>query len=413
MQGIVNMARGSVRVEIEGAYPERFMNICAENEIGFWDLERVNEVTIRVTMTVGAYRKMRPFLDNIMCAAKPVKKRGAPFFLWKIRKRYALIAGLIAVVALTWIMSLYIWDISVTGNDRVSASEILEVLEKNGVYVGTYGPSINSEALRNEVLLDLEDLSWITVHVNGSKATVVVRERIEVPDMLEEDSPGTIVAAKSGVIDEMIVFEGTTLRAVGDSVSEGDDIVSGVIESISSGTRFLNARGEIYARTWYEFTAWMPLDYVKKSYTGNSINKKAIIFGGNRINLYINSGISYANYDKIVSEDFLTLPGGVVLPIKIATSTYDEYQAQSAELTEDEAVKILQEQLLTKLKKSIEDNGEIIETEFEPVLNDGMITITLKAECREQIGASRALTDDEMIIPEEIQEDTGETNTDD
>jgi len=413
MQGIVNLARGSVRVEVEGAYPERFMNICAENEIGFWDLERVDEVTVRVTMTVGAYKKMRPFLDDIMCTAKPVKKRGVPFFLWRIRKRYALIAGLIAVVVLTWVMSLYIWDISVVGNDAVSASEILEVLDKNGVSIGTYGPSVDSEALRNKVLLELEDLSWITVNVNGSKATVIVRERVEVPDMLDEDSPGTIVAEKSGVIDEMIIFEGTTLRAVGDSISEGDDIVSGVVESISSGIRFLNARGEIYARTWYEFAVEMPLEYTQKSDTGDSTSKKSVIIGGNRINLYINSGISYEDYDKIVTEEFLTLPGGVVLPIKIATSTYNEYQAQAELLTEDKAVEILKEQLLNRLKSSIAEDGEILETEFEAVARDGMITVTLKAECREQIGTSRALTDEEMTIPEEIEEDTGETNTDD
>lgn len=413
MQSIINLARGSVRAEIQGAYPERFMNICAENDIGFWDLEHVDEVTLRVTMTIGDYKKMRRFLNNIMCTAKTIKKSGAPFLLWRIRKRYALILGLIAVVALTWVMSLYIWDISVTGNDRVSATEILEVLSLNGVGVGTYSPSIDSESLRNQVLLELDELSWITIHVNGSKATVVVRERVETPDLLQEDRPGNIIAAKSGIIEEMIVFDGVSIRAKGDSVSEGDEIVSGAIDSLASGMRFVNARGEIYARTWYEYTMTMPVEYAKKTYTGSSSTKSAIIFGGNRINLYINSGNSYEDYDKITSEKFLTLAGGVVLPVKIATSTYVQYTAETTDISEDAAVEILKERLLYRLEENLEENGKIIKTEFDATTGQGVVTVRLTAECREQIGISRALTEDEMTAEQDTQEQTGETDAND
>lgn len=408
MQNVVNLMRGSVRVEVVGAYPERFMNMCAENEIAFWDLERIDSVTLRITMSIGGYNKMRPLLGNVMCTAKTIKKEGAPFFFWRLRKRYALFLGFIAVMAVTWIMSLYIWDISVTGNREISSSAILEVLDSFGVGIGSYGPAIKSEALRNEVLLKLPDLAWITVQVNGSKATVVVRERVPVPEMIDNNTPNAIVAEKSGVIEKMNVFVGLSLRAVGDTVTAGDDIVGGVMDSISSGSRLVSARGEIYARTWYELSAQMPLKTSKKIYTGNSNRKVSIIFGGNRINLYINSGISYTEYDKIVEEKFLTLPGEIVLPIKLAASTYNEYEKAVYELDKAEAEDILRALLMKRLEDSVGGDGEIKNTDFDIRVEGGIIKVTLNAECSEQIGTTRELTEEEKAIPYNTEENPDE-----
>ena len=38
MQAFINRLQGRVRLEIEGAYPERFLNICAANGLPFWGL---------------------------------------------------------------------------------------------------------------------------------------------------------------------------------------------------------------------------------------------------------------------------------------------------------------------------------------------------------------------------------------
>ena len=33
---IVNLLRGSVRLEVTGAFPERFLNLCAQRGAAFW-----------------------------------------------------------------------------------------------------------------------------------------------------------------------------------------------------------------------------------------------------------------------------------------------------------------------------------------------------------------------------------------
>ena len=38
-RNVLNFLRGSVQVEIECACPERVLNLCAVEEIAFWDLQ--------------------------------------------------------------------------------------------------------------------------------------------------------------------------------------------------------------------------------------------------------------------------------------------------------------------------------------------------------------------------------------
>ena len=38
MQAIINFLRGSVLFTVTGAFPERFLNLCAQRGVGFWDL---------------------------------------------------------------------------------------------------------------------------------------------------------------------------------------------------------------------------------------------------------------------------------------------------------------------------------------------------------------------------------------
>ena len=44
----VNYLKGSVLLEVEGKFPERFVNICADNNVEFWNLERIEEDKLRV-----------------------------------------------------------------------------------------------------------------------------------------------------------------------------------------------------------------------------------------------------------------------------------------------------------------------------------------------------------------------------
>ena len=130
------------------------------------------------------------------------------------------------------------------------------------------------------------------MNVRGSRAEVIVRERVEPPEVVDVRSPADIIAAKTGLITEMNVFEGRAEAERGQMVLAGETLVSGTLGSLSGRVRRVHALGEIRARTWYEISEKTPLEYISKRYTGETVSRKSVAVGNYRINLYINGSIS-------------------------------------------------------------------------------------------------------------------------
>jgi similar to stage IV sporulation protein len=94
-------------------------------------------------------------------------------------------------------------------------------------------------------------------------------------------------------------------------------------------------------------------------------------------------------------ENILKLPTGNILPVTVVTEKYTEYSTMTLRLTVPAAEKILQRDLIGRLKKMI-GYWEITKTAFETACENGVLKVTLKAECLEQIAAERPFTAEEL-----------------
>ena len=65
---------------------------------------------------------------------------------------------------------------------------------------GCFWPGLETDLLRSRLLLELPELSWITVNVRGSRALVQVQERQEKPELAADGAPADLVAARDGLI---------------------------------------------------------------------------------------------------------------------------------------------------------------------------------------------------------------------
>ena len=395
MKKAVDYFAGNVCVKVVCRYPERIVNICAANGIEFRDYQKCEDQAAFMTLSIGGYRRLKEVSKRSgFFAVNIVKRVGVPFFLWKIRKRYALTAGLIVCVALIWVSSLFVWQINVSGNNKISDSEIIASLSELGVKIGAFRLAVNQEYVSNEMLLRIPELSWMTVNIYGSRAQVIVREEVAAPE-LRDNTPTLVFAEKSGIIEKMTVLSGDPAVMVGQTVLMGETLVNSVIGSKSSGSRLVRAEAEVWARTWYEISDCITLKTTEKTYTGRKKTRTALIVGGNRINLYFTGGNPYIECDKITEYKPMTLPDGSILPLTVVRETYDEYQGRKAELTEDAAGRILEARLLARLAHEIED-GSVTATDFSYSNESSVLTVTMKAECRERIDAPRELTEEEI-----------------
>ena len=395
MKSAINYARGIVCVEVECRDPTRFLNVCAQNGIEFWQLNRISGTVVTAHMRVEGYRRLVPLADRAGFSLKQIKSAGAPVLLQKIRKRYVLLSGMALCLLAVHVTSLFVWELEVIGNKSIPARLILENLCDLGVGIGSFGPPITTSAISNEMILRIPELSWIAVNVRGSRAQVLVRERIPKPEIIDPNRPVMVYAAASGEIIRMNVLQGRKELTVGDMVNAGDVIVSGIMDSLSYGRRVVHAMAEVYARTWYEMSAKMPLETVIKQHTGNVVTRRAVNFMGRRINLFFNGRISLPYYDKITSRSILRLPTGRAMPLMLITEEYAEYMPILSALSVSDAETILQESLLTSLRETI-GGGKIVSAQFTTQVSGGVVTVTLIAECVEQIAAARDFTEEEL-----------------
>ena len=178
LESLVNHLRGQVRLRVESAFPERILNLCAQRKLELWDVRWESATVFSCVLTRRDFRLLRLLARKLDCTLHVQKREGAPFLVGKLRRRQALAVCLIVCALGLFFSSFFIWDITVDGAVTVPEEEILRALEKNGVGFGTFGFSIDSEDLRNHILLDIPELSWLTVNVSGCRAYVQVRERV-------------------------------------------------------------------------------------------------------------------------------------------------------------------------------------------------------------------------------------------
>ena len=133
----------------------------------------------------------------------------------------------------------------------------------------------------------MPELAWIWLDKSGSKVIVEVKERIPKPAIFDKNAFCNLVATKDGVIDSMVVKNGTPMISLGDSVQRGDILVSGLIVSDKGvPPRTVQSEGEIYARVFYEKTQAFSLLAPQRKETGNIENKYTLFLFGFQIDFF-------------------------------------------------------------------------------------------------------------------------------
>lgn len=390
---LVNALRGSVRLEVEGAFPERFLNLCAQRGILFWNVEWMETTRLRLTVTRRGSRQAAALGERTLCIVTPAGRKGMPYFLARFRKRYAFWVGMGLSMAAVCVLSSFVLTIEVKGNTNVPTAQILTELRRQGLGIGTFGPGLDERTVGNKVLLQLPQLSWLSINLYGTRAEVLVREAVEAPELVDAQEYGSVVARASGIVTRVEALTGEAVVKVGDTVLEGETLISGTVhlegpaysDKPEIGQIQVRASGRVYARTWRTMAAQLPLEAQVKRYTGEETNLWSVTALGRRTDFFGKGGISFDRYDKISHTWTLTLPGGEEMPLAVQRETCRAYELETLAVEPDAAEAMLKERLMEALEEAVGE-GEIVSTEFAVETENGMLTVTLQAECREEIG---------------------------
>jgi similar to stage IV sporulation protein len=193
---------------------------------------------------------------------------------------------------------------------------------------------------------------------------------------------------------EVQALDGIACVLPGTSVTEGQLLISGVEDTETLGARVLTGMGTVEARTWYTLTADLPLTAPVKRYSGEERTFYSLVLGTRRIKFFSNSGMETGSYDKITTRDRLTF-FGVPLPVTLEREICRYYEPQVTAVDVAAAETAAEEALTDYLHTLVDGYGTVSSTLCSSRQRGEVLTVTLTAECVEQIGRTAPIYTEE------------------
>ena len=325
--------QGWVRTELRGMYVWRLLDACAAEGIAAADIRPLPPQGAVCTLTLPDFARLRPLARRYACRVHIRDRGGLPVRLGRFRGRYVLAAGTLLMLAVFRLLTGFIWTVEVTGNETVSAGQILRAAAAWGVRPGAPVSGVHNEELRNGVLRELDALSWITVRFQGSHALVEVRERRMPPAVADDGVPRDLYAAYPGLVTLVRVRQGTAQVEKGQMVEPGDLLVKGELRWRANpggwpeewAAEPVRADAEVYARVWLSARAAAPLEAYEKRPTGETRTRWTLVLGRRRWTLPGSADFCAAGCDILTQRRDLRLGASLRLPVSLIRETAAPY----------------------------------------------------------------------------------------
>ena len=311
-----------------------------------------------------------------------VKFKGLPFLAAKYKKRPGLLLGLILGLALLFCSELFVWKVTVNGNETIPEEVILEALSEQGVKVGSYIPAIPVLKVQNLVLLSFHDLSSIAINVQGTHIQVEVLERTHEPPKTDHTGYCNVVAARDGIIVSAKSTAGTVIVSPGEVVETGQILISAFTVGKRNVYRVHHARGEVLAKVYESYSAVFPVEREIKAYTGRKTVRKAVSVLGKEFSFEADS--PYERFDTSVDVTRVKLFGFIETPVTVTEVTYREYEKQRVTMTEE----LLEADAIRDTETWLATLGEVLEWEHTLVFDEiqNAYVLNVSAVVLEKIG---------------------------
>ena len=377
---------GMVKAQLTSADPVAAMRSIEKANISLENIETDGNFQLTFSLSRKNWKRLED-LANRRGDSLVIKERNGLF--WRIRGifgRPVLLLGIVCLFILSlWLPSRVLF-VQVEGNHQVYTNQILEQASYCGIRFGASRKDVRSEAMKNALLERMPQLHWAGVNTYGCVAVITVEESAPEPKHEKSACVSSIVAQIDGIIRSLTVIKGTACCHVGDRIKAGEVLISGITDN-GTVIRVTDAAGEVFADTIRQLTAFAPAESVSRLEQGHTSAKYGLLIGKKRINFNNNSGISDTGCVRIYWEQYITLPGGFVLPVGIYREKWVSYQTQSSSGNSEE--EWLRGYVKDYLKSQM-IGGQIITsvvtvTDLKEVIRmDGIFG------CYEMIGISRA-----------------------
>lgn len=303
-------------------------------------------------------------------------------------------------------MSSLVWSIEVKGNQLLTETEVLDAANESGLTRWTLKWGLEPGEVEAGIAERLPLVSWTGVYINGTRVIIEVAERVLPED--EEKSPAHLVAAKAGIIKEVLVLSGNPLVYEGDTVAQGQVLISGEIpalweKNIENGAEvdyklireadYVHAKGIVRARVWYESYGQAELIETGYRLTGRFQKRYVLRYNDtNEIILWGGKDIAYVDYETETDVKKLPQWRNIGLPVEIITVKYLELSGFCEERSLEGAAKIAEEAAVEAIVKQFPQDAVVQGRWMEdvsPANDENIVKVKVAIETVEDIGEEK------------------------
>mgnify|MGYP003301038070 CR=1 FL=1 len=373
---------GYVIISVKGDYCEKFINLALLKNIALFDIKRTEE-GLEMKVRLKSFPQLRGLGTKTGCRVRVVSKKGAVFKMKRLKKRTALVSGIFLFAGIIYLLSSFVWQINIMGNERLTDKEITALLADSGIKIGTYTKSINIKESINKIRTQSSDIIWIGITVEGTRVNVEIAESVTKPDIEDKNNYCNILSDKEGIIEEIYVKSGKATTKKGDTVKVGDLLVSGVAESQTVGIRYFNAEADVKIRCWHEKSRNFEIKEKKRERTGNVKNRYRLTVGNFDINLFLNKP-PFENYDfKTHHNKFF----GIFDFQKIENFEMYEFTVKNKV---EELIEIKRKEMYNNMLKDIGE-CEVINVYYDERINGNNLNMHITLETIEKCGVKNPI----------------------
>jgi len=385
ISNIGTYVKAIIEVEAQGFFVERLINLCKINNIKIWKITYINDGRIRFCIAPKHFKKLKQYAKKSKCKIKIIKKKGIYFDMFRYRKRKIALVMALSILLISFVMSNFIWNVKISGNEEIQTVTIENLLKESGVHKGKLKFFVSKGKVVDFLRANLYEAAWVGVEIDGTTMNVIVKEKI-ISKEEDKSVPGNIVATKSAVISKIIAENGTAKFKTGSYITEGSVAIAGVIDSELMEPIYVHASGILKGIVEYTFEKEYKYQEQIKEYTGKSrygvglkinnkefvlkhlpkenkydINSKAKMFGIFSVNIsfIFNTYEEYILKDIVRTKEELAAAGG-----KDSTLYFEEILTNDSKVVDKKVEQIeTKNGIIYKAKLSVEENiGKFIQT---------------------------------------------------
>lgn len=391
IRSALRYCRGYVSVMVEGAALERFVDFCRRSGILLWAVERIDLSCMSLCMAEGDWRWLESRYEVTQCTVTVTGRYGLRVGLTPFRMRRTLFAAAAFCLLLVFLSGQVLWQVRIEGCDRIPQREIYDQLRSLGLAPGCLLDVIDTPSIRGKLMTARNDLSYVTILLQGTTALVTVTEKD--PEHMAEELPPPcdILADRAGIVEAMQVRDGEAAAQVGDTVIPGDLLVSGRMVSTQGEQWLVAADADITLRTWPTIELALHPDQYVYAETGAQDSRFSIQLGSRRFALPHIEKKNYACYYKTMETTAVSLGEGYFFPLALIRETRYECTAQKLDLSETACSQYLRTACTDRLTAQCIEGG-FVETAFTLDFREDSIVARLQAECLQKTGKKTPIT---------------------